>query len=199
MEDILVVVDVNVFVRACLQLDVSTWPDDWRRPPATLEEAALSLIAAAAGLAPDVATPPSLKVYSSEDLDDLVVRKLIQPDSPDLRPEERGLGFAESHAVALYQEVVDVLDARGGSVGLNPPPAPQPLPGADYEDRCIWGLFREAMSREPTSAAFLVTDDRWLAANAMLAAKVSNPQRPPWAAMSPASFCSALARRLGSD
>lgn len=187
------VFDVNVYVRACVQLDVATWPSDWRGPYASMEEAALSAVAAVSGRDPDVTTSTSVRVYSSEDLDDLVLRKLTQPDNARFPPEQRGLGYSEARALEFYQEVVDVLDAPGGSVVVDPPPPAVQLADIDYEDQCIWGLFREAMNRDPTAVPFFVTDDRSLALNAALAARAANPERPAWEVRSPTTFCLDLA------
>jgi len=183
-----VVADANVYVHAVLELDACGWPVDWSFPPATLEQASLNAVAALAGCPPTL-EDVAVSIYSSTALDDLVLRKLVQSADPDLPEEEQGLGFADHHAERLYGDLVGRLDATGRSFLIDPPPGEWPLPGADYEDRCVWGPFRLAMADRADAVPILVTNDRAFAFQVNAEATRGAPDRAPWVAVSAARFC----------
>lgn len=193
--ELLVVLDANVYVHAALELDDQGWTPDWATAPSTLEQASLNGVAAIAGRLPTL-EEPLVSVYSSSAIDDLVLRKLAQPADPELPEHERGLGFSDAHAERLYRELAQAIDATGRSFSIDPPPGEAPLPGADYEDRCVWGLFRAAMSDRPDAAPILVTNDRAFALQVNAEATRSRGNRPPWLAVSAARCCEILVRSL---
>lgn len=160
--------------------------------PATQAEAALCAVSAASGHRPDITGIAEVLVYSSEDLDDLVLRKLTQPAEGRLPEHSRGLGYSESDAQRMYGEVLRTLDASGRSFLITPAPG-DPLPGADYEDRCMWGLFRAAIDDRPDATPVLVTHDRAFALLVTASAPLSDDRQPLWSAMSARRFCHTLA------
>lgn len=169
------------------------WPLDWTTVPDTKDEAALCAISAASGHGPDITETVDILVYSSDDLDDLVLRKLSQPAEGRLPEHQRGLGYSESDADRMYAEVLPDLDISGRSFLITPAPGERPLPGADYEDRCIWGLFRAAMDDRPDADAILVTHDRTFALLVSACAPLGADGQPLWSAMSGLRFCQTLA------
>jgi hypothetical protein len=143
-------------------------------------------VAAACGHRPDITETVEVLVYSSEDLDDLVLRNRL--------PEHlRGLGYSDSDADRVYSEVLRDLDASGRSFLITPAPGELPLPGADYEDRCIWGLFRAAMDDRPDADPILVTHDRTFGLLVTACAPLNSEGQPLWSAMSALRFCQTLA------
>lgn len=188
--------DVNVYVHAVLELDRAGWPPDWTVAPTTLGEASLAVVAAMAAR-PPVFEGLSVSVYSSAALDDLVLRKLTQPADPTLPDHQRGLGFGDDHAERLYRELVGEIDVTGCSYLVDPAPGEAPLPGADHEDRCVWGLFRAAMDDRPHATPILVTNDRALALQVNAEAIRASVERAPWVAVSAARFGEVLVRYRG--
>jgi hypothetical protein len=191
-----VVCDANVYIHAAVERRrTGQWPVDWSSPPRTLEEASLHALSAIAGGLPDIGAMVSIVLYSSADLDDIVLRKLSQPADPSLSEAEQGLGWAEADADDTYGVLCRAIDTTGRSFLIEPPPGATALPGADYEDRCVWGLFRAAMDDVPDAEPILVTNDRALAAQ-VNAEALRHGSRMPWQAVSARRFCELLAAHL---
>lgn len=191
--EFVVVADVNVYVHAVIEMDRTGWPPDWTVEAITLEQASLNAVTVLAER-PPVLGECSVSVYSSTALDDLVLRKLTQPDDPELPEHERGLGFGDDHAEHIFGELAGDIDATGRSYLIDPPPGEAPLPGADYEDRCVWGLFRAAMDDRPDATPILVTNDRPLALQVNAEAGRAAKGHVPWVAVSAERFCEILVR-----
>lgn len=181
-----------MYIRAAVQLDRAGWPGSWTTPPSSLEEAALSALAAIVGHPPPVGA--EILVYSALALDDVVLRRLTQPADPGLPESERGLGYGDDEAERIFCVLVDEIDATGRSILVDPPPGEMSLPGADYDDRCMWGLFRAAMNNRPDASPLLVTDDRAFALQINSEAERVRGVSAPWVAVSSARFCELLTR-----
>lgn len=176
-----------------MQLDLDGWPVDWTTVPESRDQAALCVLAAACGHRPDITGTVEVLVYSSEDLDDLVLRKLSQPVDNRLPEHLRGLGYSDIDAERVYSEVLRDLDASGRSFLITPAPGELPLPGADYDERCIWGLFRAAMDDRPDADPILVTHDRTFGLLVTACAPLNSEGQPLCSAMSALRFCQTLA------
>lgn len=190
---VVIVFDANVYIRAAVQLETTGWPNDWRVAPTTMAEAALQSFAAVIGRPPDVTSEVDLLVYGCEDLDDVVLRKLSQPADEALEPHLRGLGYPTRTADRIFAQLCVALDGTGRSFSIEPSPGAAYLPGADHEDRCVWGLFRAAMGDRPDAQPVLVTDDRPFALQVNAHAISEAGGGPPlWHAVSPAKFLEML-------
>lgn len=184
MQPVCVVFDANVLISATVELDVTGGlPRTHRGPFATLEESSLGAVAGF------VRTSDDILLFGSELLDDVVLRKLAQPSDEALRAEDRGLGFGSEEAARLYRRLACMLDDTGRTLLVEASRPARVLPGADYEDSCVWSVFCAAMAREPDRAALLVTNDRVVALQVNLEA---DRGRAAWAAVSAARLASVL-------
>jgi hypothetical protein len=129
-ETTLVVCDANIYIRAAVieRRRTGRWPSDWTSPPRTLDEASLHVLSAIAGDPPDISAVVHLVVYSSADLDDIVLRNLSPPEDPALPDHARGLGWSEAEADYGYGELCEAIDATGRSFLIEPPPGAPPSP-----------------------------------------------------------------------
>lgn len=193
LDSLLVVCDANVYILGAVERRrTGHWPTDWTIPPRSLDEVSLHALSAISGGPPDISDRVHIVVYSSADLDDIVLRKLTQPADPALPEHAKGLGWPEAEAERGYGELCAAIDATGRSFLIEPPPGAAALPGADYEDRCVWGLFRAAMDDLPDAEPLLVTNDRAFVAQANAEA-LRHGARMPWQAVSARRFCELLA------
>jgi hypothetical protein len=106
------------------------------------------------------AGPESLQIWSSEHIDDLLVRKAMQPLT-GATPETRGLGWSQNDAEDLrYEFLYDLIfDKTGGArVELDGVHGHPPL---DHEDACVFTTaLQAALDITPPSIKYCITRDR---------------------------------------
>ncbi len=178
------VFDANVLIGATIKLgQVGELPKPPFSQPTSLEEASLAAVAAFAY------TPTDPYLFGSEILDDVVIRKLTQPSDGKLRPEDRGLGLEFQGAIVAYEAVTSLLDQTGRSWLLDPQLPSRRLPGADYEDSCVWAILLLALDLHPTRTGMVVTNDIAFATQLNVEAETG---RAPWVSVSAARYATLL-------
>lgn len=123
---------------------------------------------------------------------DVVVLKLTQPLDAE-RAEDRGRGWSELEIVTWLEQMLTEVHAVGRTFMFDDDLPPRPLPGVeDYEDACVYALFRAAISHADCETQ-LVTYDRNFAIAVNAAAPIGQGGRPLWGAVSATDLLRRLA------
>lgn len=133
-------------------------------------------------------------LYSDEPLLGVVKRKLMQPDAPELRPEDRGFGWSERRADHWIDSLNDAIDDDGRGCRVEPPPGERYLDQIEFEDRRVYGLFRTVVGAVPYAESVLISKDREFRTKANAEAR-AHGGRPLFVAAHPREFCEAMSRR----
>ncbi|MFC4951253.1 hypothetical protein [Pseudonocardia sp. GCM10023141] len=163
-----VVFDCNVYLDVA---SVLAAPFDWaafdaavarlaKAPVPHPTDPALDSLRAVAGCTSGrFAGKETLEVWTSAHIDATVRSKAKHPSIPDPRTGYRGLGWSQSDAQGLVDELIHGATERsdGGTLGNCIPDGNPPL---DHEDGLVYGACRKLAGDDPLATVYCVTRDR---------------------------------------
>lgn len=101
-----------------------------------------------------------VEVWTSAHIDGLVRSKARHPLVPAPGSDKRGLGWCDTHAQSLVDELVRGITRRSNGGTLGEAQFPDGDPPLDHEDGMVYGACRVLAGDDPLSNVFCVTRDR---------------------------------------